>query len=69
MLCRVLDQGISVDTRLLDEFEAELGRIRIDRIKGKNDSTNRIERVRVNGSNDRDDDGSKIINTSTPTTN
>ena len=69
MLCRVLDQGISVDTRLLDEFEAELGRIRIDRIKGKDNSANKIERVRVNSSSDRDDYGSKIINTSAPTTN
>ena len=69
MLCRVLDQGISVDTRLLDEFEAELGRIRIDRIKGKDDSANKIERVRVNSSSDRDDYGSQIINTSAPTTN
>ena len=69
MLFRVLDQGISVDTRLLDEFEAELGRIRIDRIKGKDDSANKIERVRVNSSSDRDDYGSQIINTSAPTTN
>ena len=69
ILCRVLDQGISIDTRLLDEFEAELGRIRIDRIKGKDDSANKIERVRVNSSSDRDDYGSQIINTSAPTTN
>ncbi|MBQ7021482.1 MAG: YadA-like family protein, partial [Phascolarctobacterium sp.] len=69
MLCRVLDQGISVDTRLLDEFEAELGRIRIDRIKGKDNSANKIERVRVNSSSDRDDYGSKIINTSAPAAN
>lgn len=69
MLCRVLEQGVSVDTRLLDEFEAELGRIRIDRIKGKDDSANKIERVRVNSSNDRDDYGSKIINTSAPIDN
>ena len=69
MLCRVLEQGVSVDTRLLDEFEAELGRIRIDRIKGKDDSANKIERVRVNSSNDRDDYGSKIINTSAPAAN
>ena len=69
MLCRVLAQGISVDTRLLDEFEAELGRIRIDRIKGKDNSANKIERVRVNSSSDRDDYGSKIINTSAPAAN
>ena len=67
MLYRVLEQGIPVDTRLLNEFEAELGRIRIDRIKGKNDSYTKIERVHVNNYADRDDYGNKIINVSAPT--
>jgi len=45
---------------LLKEFEAELGRIRIDRIKGADDDANKVERVRVNDYEDRDDYGSKL---------
>ena len=67
MLYRVLEQGISVDTRLLNEFEAELGRIRIDRIKGKDDSYAKIERIRVVNNADRDDYGNKIITVSSNT--
>ena len=67
MLYRVLEQGIPVDTRLLNEFEAELGRIRIDRIKGKDDSYAKIERIRVVNNADRDDYGNKIITVSSDT--
>ena len=67
MLYRVLEQGIPVDTRLLNEFEAELGRIRIDRIKGKDDSYAKIERIRVVNNADRDDYGNKIITVSSNT--
>ena len=67
MLYRVLEQGIPVDTRLLNEFEAELGRIRIDRIKGKDDSYAKIERIRVVNNADCDDYGNKIITVSSDT--
>ncbi len=67
MLYRVLEQGIPVDTRLLNEFEAELGRIRIDRIKSKDDSYAKIERIRVVNNADRDDYGNKIITVSSNT--
>ena len=60
MLYRALEKGFPVDSRLLDEFDAELGRIRIDRIKGLDDDGNKIERVRVNQYEDRDDYGSKL---------
>ena len=61
MLYRALEKGFPVDSRLLNEFNAELGRIRVDRIKGADDDANKIERVRVNNYEDRDDYGSKII--------
>ena len=67
MLYRVLEQGIPVDTRLLNEFEAELGRIRIDRIRGKDDSYAKIERIRVVNNADHDDYGNKIITVSSNT--
>ena len=60
MLYRALEKGFPVDGRLLKEFEAELGRIRIDRIKGADDDANKVERVRVNDYEDRDDYGSKL---------
>ena len=60
MLYRALEKGFPVDSRLLDEFKAELGRIRIDRIKGADDDANKVERVRVNDYEDRDDYGSKL---------
>ncbi|MBQ7882820.1 MAG: YadA-like family protein [Phascolarctobacterium sp.] len=61
MLYRALEKGFPVDSRLLDEFDAELGRIRVDRIKGLDDDANKVERVRVNQYEDRDDYGSKLI--------
>ena len=48
MLYRALEKGFHVDSRLLDEFNAELGRIRVERIKGADNDANKIERVRVN---------------------
>jgi len=60
MLYRALEKGFPVDGRLLKEFEAELGRIRIDRIKGADEDANKVERVRVNDYEDRDDYGSKL---------
>ncbi len=66
MLYRALEKGFPVDSRLLDEFDAELGRIRVDRIKGEDADANKIERVRVNDYEDRDDYGSKIIAVAAP---
>lgn len=60
MLYRALEKGFPVDSRLLDEFKAELGRIRVDRIKGADDDANKVERVRVNDYEGRDDYGSKL---------
>ncbi|MBQ9764009.1 MAG: YadA-like family protein [Phascolarctobacterium sp.] len=60
MLYRALEKGFPVDSRLLDEFKAELGRIRIDRIKGTDADANKVERVRVNDYEGRDDYGSKL---------
>ena len=60
MLYRALGKGFPVDSRLLDEFKAELGRIRVDRIKGEDADANKVERVRVNDYEDRDDYGSKM---------
>ena len=60
MLYRALEKGFPVDGRLLKEFEAELGRIRIDRIKGADEDANKVERVRVNDYEDRDDYGTKL---------
>ena len=61
MLYRALEKGFPVDSRLLNEFNAELGRIRVDRIKGADNDANKVERVRVNNYEDRDDYGSKIV--------
>ena len=61
MLYRALEKGFPVDSRLLNEFNAELGRIRVDRIKGSDNDANKVERVRVNADVDRDDYGSKIV--------
>ena len=60
MLYRALQKGAAVDSRLLQEFEPELGRIRVDRVKGMDQDLNKIERVRVVKALDRDDYGSKI---------
>ena len=61
MLYRALEKGFPVDSRLLNEFNAELGRIRVDRIKGADNDAKKVERVRVNADVDRDDYGSKIV--------
>ena len=61
MLYRALEKGFPVDSRLLNEFNAELGRIRVDRIKGADNDAKKVERVRVNNYEDRDDYGSKIV--------
>ena len=61
MLFRALEKGIQLDTRVIDEFEPELGRLSVERIKGEQNQKNKIERVRINDeAPDRDVYGGKI---------
>ena len=48
-------------SKIRQEFEKELGRIRVDRVKGADNDPNKIERVRVNTAIDRDDCGPKVV--------
>lgn len=57
MLYRALEKGIQIDAELINEFEPELGRIRIDHIRGE--GTKKVERVRVNTGKYRDSYGGK----------
>jgi len=59
MLYKAMQKGTVLYEQIRQEFSAELGRIRVDRIKGADSDTNKIERVRVNADVDRDDYGSK----------
>ncbi|MBQ6712992.1 MAG: hypothetical protein IJN28_04300, partial [Selenomonadales bacterium] len=60
-LFRALEKGFQLDTRVIDEFEPELGRLSVERIRGEQNQKNKIERVRVNDSGeDRDVYGGKI---------
>ena len=61
MLFKAMQNGAVLSEQIRQEFNAELGRIRVDRIKGADDDANKIERVRVNNYEDRDDYGSKIV--------
>ncbi len=65
MLYRAMQKGAQLDSRIINEFAPEMGRIRVDRISGADNDKRKIERVRVNGTdkakNDyRDHYGSKI---------
>jgi hypothetical protein len=68
MLDRIARSGITLDSKIAKEFEPELGRIYVERIKGQDNDRNKIERVRVNNSDSkypegktRDVYGSKIV--------
>ena len=61
MLFRAMEQGVVINEQIRQEFEKELGRIRVDRVKGTDADLNKIERVRVNTAIDRDDYGSKVV--------
>jgi len=61
MLFRAMEQGVVINEQVRQEFEKELGRIRVDRVKGADADLNKIERVRVNTAIDRDDYGSKVV--------
>ena len=61
MLFHALEKGFQLDKRVIDEFEPELGRLSVERIRGEQNQKNKIERVRVNDSGeDRDVYGGKI---------
>ncbi len=64
MLYRAMQKGAQLDSKIINEFAPEMGRIRVDRISGKDNDRRKIERVRVNYGDDndkRDHYGSKII--------
>ena len=61
MLFRAMEQGVVLSEQIRQEFEKELGRVRVDRVKGADNDPNKIERVRVNKAADRDNYGSKIV--------
>ncbi len=61
MLYRAMQNGAQLDSKIINEFAPELGRIRVDRISGKDGDRSKIERVRVNGpKTERDHYGSKL---------
>ena len=62
LLDRALRKGEELDARIAKEFEPELGRIYVERIKGQDNDRHKIERVRVNNTDTRTRDvyGTKI---------
>ena len=61
MLYHAMQNGAQLDSKIINEFMPEMGRIRVDRISGKDGDRHKIERVRVNGPrNERDHYGSKL---------
>lgn len=61
MLYHAMQNGAQLDSKIINEFMPEMGRIRVDRISGNDGDRHKIERVRVNGSrNERDHYGSKL---------
>ena len=61
MLFNAMQKGAVLSDAIREEFKAELGRIRVERVKGEDNNANKIERVRVNNHKDRDDYGSKVV--------
>ena len=61
MLYRAMQKGAQLDSKIVNEFAPEMGRIRVDRISGEDGDRNKIERVRVNATKgERDHYGSKL---------
>ena len=61
MLYHAMQNGAQLDSKIINEFMPEMGRIRVDRISGKDGDRHKIEGVRVNGPrNERDHYGSKL---------
>ena len=61
MLFKAMQRGAVLSDVIKEEFKAELGRIRVERVKGDDSNANKTERVRVNNYKDRDDYGSKVV--------
>ena len=61
MLFNAMQKGAVLSDAIREEFKAELGRIRVECVKGEDNNANKIERVRVNNHKDRDDYGSKVV--------
>lgn len=60
MLYRAMQKGVTLDSKIVKEFEAEIGRVRVDRINGEDNSADKVERVRVIIGKDRDLYGSQV---------
>ena len=61
MLYRAMQKGAQLDSKIVNEFAPEMGRIRVDRISGEDGDRNKIERVRVNATKgERDHYGNKL---------
>ena len=61
MLYRAIENGAALEEKIIKEFEPELGRIRVDRIRGEDGDRDKIERVRVNDTKgERDHYGNKL---------
>ena len=61
MLYRAMQKGAQLDSKIVNEFAPEMGRIRVDRISGEDGDRNKIERVRVNATKgERDYYGNKL---------
>ena len=61
MLYRALEKGFAIDERLINEFEPEIGRLSVERIKGELNQKEKVERIRLNDKGeDRDVYGGKI---------
>lgn len=61
MLYHAMQNGAQLDSKIINEFMPEMGRIRVDRVSGNDGDRHKIERVRVNGPrNERDHYGSKL---------
>ena len=61
MLYHAMQNGVQLDSKIINEFMPEMGRIRVDRVSSNDGDRHKIERVRVNGPrNERDHYGSKL---------
>ena len=61
MLYRAMQKGAQLDSKIINEFTPEMGRIRVDRISGEDGDRDKIERVRVNDTKgERDHYGNKL---------
>ena len=47
IIYRLMNKGIEVDSRMLEEFAPELARVKVDTLTKYNDGTPHIQRVRI----------------------